>query len=116
VAHGRGRPEVPAAGEGRRRGRTTEVPVASLVVNDAGPSLSLSPRLNDKADMMVVLAPLVLASVTSSFFSTVQTNFDYSCLFAQKIDEERVATWKTNSKRKGTLCSASRSIFGISTF
>jgi hypothetical protein len=41
---------------------------------------------------MVVLAPLLLASVTSSFFSTVQTNFDYDCLFAQKIDEERVAT------------------------
>jgi hypothetical protein len=40
VAHGRGRPEVPAAGEGRRRGRTTEVPAASfLVVNDAGSSL-----------------------------------------------------------------------------
>jgi hypothetical protein len=62
------------------------------VFNDAGSSLyfplSLSPRLNDKVDLMVALAPQLLASVTSSFFSTVQTNFDYDCLFAQKIDEK----------------------------
>jgi hypothetical protein len=46
-------------------------------------SLSLSPRLNDKVDLMVVLAPqLLLASIPSSFFSTVQIKFDYGCLFA----------------------------------
>jgi hypothetical protein len=64
------------------------------------PSLSLPV----KVDLMVVLAPqLLLDSIPSS----VQIKFDYGCLFAQKIDEERVATWKTNSERNGTLCSAS---------